>query len=441
MEKPQVVYKDGDTPVSPEELVKLQTASASSKKSDPDDEDEEEEESAKEKEELAAKEKEAKEKKEKEDADSEDEDEKEKLAAELKEKEDKDKSEKEKGEKAKKKDAPDDKAFDEIISKELSEKYEIKSKKQLIETLDLVDKAATLNDSLKKELEDVKKSKTEIKFASKDHEAAYNFIKDAPKDLQPERLITLGELKKIDVDKADAKALMRQKYIIMHPEISREDAEFKFDQFYDRKYNPKKEDFDSDEKFAKAEREAKISLTTSKVKAQEFLRKKQESYKVSEDKAPEKPKVNEAVSKSIVQNSKEITEFIDKLEKVDIPMGEGKKFSYKLSEEMRKELRTATAWVKNPAYYNEKGELPGFSPKENTVSAIYHLFHDKLIPEIVKEAQKRAKSEQIEEAAGTQPNRTGKSGGEATKTAKSIDEQNEELIRQKESKKKTPAMA
>jgi hypothetical protein len=401
LEKP-VDKKDGKKPAA--------------KKEDPEDEDDEEEEE--EEEAGAGKDKKKPEAKEEKKEDPEDEDEDDEEEEELSE---------------------EDKAFNKTIAGRLGKKYGIKSLKALEETLSVVDDAIKGQKILETEIETLKKAEPKLKFESKDHEAAYEFIKEVPKGLQPERLITLAELRALDTENADPRQILRQKYILEHPELTREEVDLKFDRYFKKKYTINPEAFDSDAERQEEEKLAKITMKSDVAKAKSYIATQKDKFKAPEKEEEKPTEVSEPIKRNIASNVKQMNEFLDGFDKVVIPM-EGGKFKFTVTEDDKKALRSAMDWIKNPALYSEKGELKGFDAQEQTISAFLALNHKRVLPEIWKQASRVASKKSIEEISSTSPGRKAK-GPEAEKVQRTEEQQWDDMLKNKDSKKKARVAA
>jgi hypothetical protein len=379
------------------------------KDEDPEEEEEEEEDSATKKPE--AKKKEEK----KEDPDDEDEDDEEDLSEE-------------------------DKTFNTTLAGKLEKKYGIKSLKELEETLSVVDDAIKGQKILEEEIETLKKAEPKLKFPSKNHEAAYEFISELPKDMQPERMITLAELRAIDIDNADPRHILRQKYILEHPELTREEVDLKFDRYFKKKYTINPDNFDTDTERQEEEKLAKITMKSDVAKAKAYLATQKDKFKAPEKEEEKPAEVSEPIKKGIARNVKEMNEFLDGFDKVVLPMEGGGKFKFTLTDDDKKSVRSAMEWIKNASLYSEKGELKNFDAKEHAISAFLALHHKRVLPELWKQASVTASKKSIEDLSEKGPTRKVK-GPDADKMPKTEEEQWEELLKNKESKKKAARVA
>lgn len=402
-----------------EAKLKKEQAKASADSEDEDEEEEEIEEPAAKKAKVK-KEEPKEEEEEEEDTESEEESEEEESEE---EEEDEDEEETE-----------SDPDLDEAIKSRFGKDYEINSIEDLEETLSALDKIVVKNEELTKELEDVRSSKTKLVFETPEQEKAYEFIKDMPKNRQGEGLQTWAELIQMDIDGTDPKLALRQQYVIKHPELTREEATAKFERDYSRKYTVKAEDFDDDKEREEEEKMRKIDLKSDSAKAKEFLKKEQQNYKAKDTKQ-EDSKVSEVIAEGIAKTTREATAFLKEFKHIEFDLGNGK-FKFVLTEDKHKQLREAVeVWTKNPASYDAKGKLQGFDPEESTLSLTFAMFYKDIIPELISQTRTKTAVRKIEELSEAKPTRKAK-GGSASNIPKSEDEQIDELIKAKESKRK-----
>jgi hypothetical protein len=339
----------------------------------------------------------------------------------------------------KSKDEPTDKkSDDEPIGSWFDEKYGIKTKKELYSTLETIDSVAQLNKKLEADLEAEKKKKVELEFESEDQRSAYEFTKSIPKDMQPEAVVTLGELRKIDVDAAAPKDLLRMKYLIEHPDLSRDKALYAFDRYYEKYLTVNLEKYDTDKERDDAKKDVEIDIEIKTAAAKKIIREQKEKYKPRENKT-EPEKLNPEIERAVAQNAKSMDDFFSKNDKIAIPIeGTDQAITLALTDDMKKELRSASAWVGNPKMYKADGKLEGFGgPQELTKQLVGFLFLPQLTKQIHAQATMIADKKRIEDLGNTNPDRSGK-GDVDTSNLKgmSMDEQNERLIQEKEQRKK-----
>lgn len=400
------------------------TDPAAKKADDPEEEEEEPEEEAPEENEKKPK---AKTKSDTEDEESDEEDQDDSKKKDVKADADEDAEEEEE---------ETDEEINELIESKFGEKYEIKNVDELEETLDALDAIVTKNEELEKQLEAAKKAPKEPAFESEAHKKAFEFIKDAPKEMHGERLLTWAELNAIDIDNSDTKFVLRQEFIIKHSELTREEASRKFDRKYTQKYVVDPEKFEGDESALKEEEDdRKIDLKTDAARARKFLKETQQEFKSNPKDKEEAPKINESVKDGVAQNTRSAESFMKQFKEIKIEDGDVK-MSFKLNDEKLKEIRGGLmAWIKNPANYTEKGELIGFDPEKSALQFALALYPEEILKEALRQSKTQTAVKKIEEVTGTKPSRKAK-GGDATNTPKSEESMWDELIKQKELKKK-----
>lgn len=317
--------------------------------------------------------------------------------------------------------------LDEQIKSRYFEKYEIESLKDLDEILEVTDKITEENDRLKEELEAAKKA--EPAFANEAQKKAYEFIKDFDPSVQGEALKTWANVVSMDIENADGKAVLRENFILSRPELSRQDAEAKFERDFIRKYVPKMEKYDSDEEYEEAKKDAEIDLKADVAAARKALKEKQKEFQYKPaDKEPEKkaPEVPAEISAAIKTNVAEMEAYQSKLtELVVSPTGKKEDaFPVKFKKEEWKAINAVTkSWVSNPGSYDKKGELlQKWTPDQATERAALLLYGDDILKKLYEHAKTVVAKQRVEEIAKVKPDRESKVSS-ATAPEPSEDEQ------------------
>lgn len=327
---------------------------------------------------------------------------------------------------------------DVYIKETLGEKFQINSEEELIETLESVDKLLEENEELKAKLEE--KGETKPVFANAAQEKLFNFINDigyAP-EKHGEGLQTYARVMSIDKE-TDGRIVMEEKYILDHPELTREEAQYKFGKHYTKNFGDlKRDDFESDEEYKEAEKDRKIDKKSAEAKAREIIEKKQKEFKSSPDKKDETPLVSEAVAKGIEQTSKVYSEHLNQVKELVFSPTEDEDddYAYVFKPEQLKSIRALCEnWLKNPANYDKKGDLIGGTDPETSVQrAAFTLFGPDIVARNYEHAMSIASIQRAEEISTQKPNRVSKTG-DAGKVVLSAEEQNQALIEQKRGKK------
>jgi len=332
-----------------------------------------------------------------------------------------------------KKDEEQDPAkLNEVIKARYAEKYEIESLEDLDEILEVVDKITEDNDRLKEQLEAAKKA--EPTFANEAQKKAYEFIKDFDPSMQGEALKTWANVVSMDIDRADGKAILRENFILSRPELSRQDAEAKFERDFIRKYVPKMEKYDSDEEYEEAKKDAEIDLKADIAAARKALKEKQKEFQYKPaDKEPENkaPEVPAEIRASIKTNVAEMEAYQAKTSELVIsPTGNKEDaFPVKFSKNEWNAIKTITkGWVSNPASYDKNGELlTALTPAEATERAALLLFGKDIMKKMYEHAKTVVSIQRVEEVGKVKPNRESKVSS-ATAPEPSEDEQWAALI-------------
>jgi hypothetical protein len=327
---------------------------------------------------------------------------------------------------------------DAYIKETLGEKFEINTESELLERLEAADEILQENEELKAQLKE--KGEAKPKFDNDGEEKLFKFIKDIgynPAKFS-EGLQTYARVMSID-ENTDGRIAMEEKYILDHPELTREEAQYKFSKHYTKNFAPlNRDDFESDEEFKEAEKERQIDKKTAEAKAREVIAKKQKDFKSTSDKEDKSgPEVNEAVSRSIERNAKEFESHISAVTEIIFSPEESEDddFALKFSPDQLKKIRAVCDnWIKNPANYDEKGKLIGDQdPEVNFKRAAYLLFGDEIVAKNYEHAKTIYSIQRAEQISTTTPNRKSKTG-DAGKVALTEEQQWQNIIANKKKK-------
>lgn len=393
----------------------LDAEKAKSLKSETEEEEEEEEKSDKEEEKDDSKKSESEEEEEKRDDKSEEEEE---------EKSDKEEEEK-KESTEKKEESPLD--IDTEIKNRFGEEYEINSIEELEQILENTQKLLDENEELKEKVEAAAQPR-EPEFANEAQKSAFNFIKNYDPEQQGDALESWAKLVKMDVDKADPRMVLEEHFVQAHPELTRQQAMRKFSRDYERKYVPKQEDFDDDNKFAVAKEDADIDLTADVAAAKKALKAKQKEiqYTPTDKKEDSTPKKNEDVERSIERYAKEFDEYQKDFDSIIFAPSdkEDDNFQAKFTKDQVKAIKTLTkTWVSNPANYDEKGKLRyELNPEEATKKAAFTLFGDEMFAKMWEHAVQALSIKRADEIGRKKPDRESKVSTASAKEL-SVDDQ------------------
>src|SRR5690606_32732783 len=212
-----------------------------------------------------------------------------------------------------------------------------------------------------------------------------------------------------DLSKTDEKLLLEMEFVLKHPELTREEARHKFNRDFNRKFTIDKEEFDSDADYEDALKDLNIDKKMAVEQARKYLSAKQEEIKTKPS-ADEKKKneVPEAVQQGIVRNIAEFDKFVNGDPKKGIEPAKEIVWSVTDKDDLVFKLtpkqldivkRSVHSWAKNPASYNEKGELlTGDSAEDMFIRTAMSLFFKDILavwgPEVTNIASK-LKAEEI----------------------------------------------
>lgn len=279
-------------------------------------------------------------------------------------------------------------------------KYGVKTQAE-VETL--IENALALQDEHEALTAKMKENEAgKPKFSSEKEEKAFNFLKQFDINRQGEALDTYAKLIAMDVDQSDEMMVLEERYIHEHPEWSRTEAQRMFQKEHNRKYNLKKENFESEEEYKSEVEDAAIMKKGEVARARTFLKEKQTTYKPKP--VEEKPLVSEAVTKSIEKTAPEYTEFADKTSEITFEQG-ADKYTFKLDADKKAKVNEAVkAWVKNPANYNQDGKLLGVKDPKQMLSIVAGgMFMNDIISAVADQVKNSVNIKRVEEVGKTQP--------------------------------------
>lgn len=317
--------------------------------------------------------------------------------------------------------------FEEVFGK----KYGVKTQ---ADADTLIENALALQDeheALKTELSELKTNGGKPKFSSDKEEKAFNFIKQFDINRQGEALDTYAKLISMDVDQSDEMMVLEERYIHEHPEWSRTESQRMFQKEHNRKYNLKKDDFDSEEAYNSELEDLAIMKKGEVSRARTFLKEKQATYKPKP--VEERPLVSEAVTKSIEKTTPEYTEFADKTNEIIFEQG-GDKYTFKLDADRKaKVVEAVNAWVKNPANYSQDGKLLAVKdPKQMLTIVAGGLFMNDIIDAVADQVKNSVNIKRVEEVGKVQPKKRKAIGsGEVNKPDDDLYAQAARLLKKK----------
>jgi hypothetical protein len=320
---------------------------------------------------------------------------------------------------------------DAYIAQVFGEKYGVKTEADLTNIVDKALDAMDELEALKKENATYKADSGKPKFPSKAHESAYEFVSKFDPNMQGEALQTFAKLVTMDLEKADPRMILEEQFVHQNPQWTRSEAQRMFSKEYARKYTLNREKFEgSDAEFAEEEADIAIMKKGDIAKATSYLKDLREKHKPA---AAEAPKTNEKVTEAIKKNATTYGGFVDKAEEIVFEDG-ADKYVFKLDAEKKKRVIDAVNnWVKNPASYNEAGELVGAgTPEEMFETIVGGMFIRDISKALQSQVKNKVTTKRVEEIATKQPKkRSTPSSGEAKGNKDDLDEQAIRIIKKK----------
>jgi hypothetical protein len=322
-------------------------------------------------------------------------------------------------------------SVDAVIEDQFSEKFGVKTAKEIE---NLITNALDVQDeleSLKKTNEELKAAKP--KFLSAAHEAAYNLVSQFDPKLQGEALQTFAKLVGMDLESASPEMALEEEFIHKNPHWSRSEAQRMFKKQFAKTYTLDRTKFEgTDEEFEEEKKDLELLLKGDAAKAKAFLKETREKHKPATE--AEKPKVSEVVTKAVEQTTKQYSDFVEKTGEITFGDGEDK-FVFKLDADRKKQAsQMLKNWVSNPTSYDEKGALIGAEGPENALkNVIGALFINEIVKDASASASSKASTKRLEDLAKKKPKkRTAPASGEGQgSVGDDLDEQARRIIKLK----------
>lgn len=318
---------------------------------------------------------------------------------------------------------------DDFVKAVYEEKFGVKTQAELDELIETAADVMEEHEALKKEVADLKVQKP--KFSSQEEEKAYDFIKKFGVPRQGEAFQTYAKLIAMDVDNADPRMLLEERFVHENPELTREEAQKKFARDFNRKYTLSRESFDGTDDEYKEELEMlEIDKKSEVNKAKKFLKEEQVKYKPAAKE--DGPKVSETVKQSIEKNTSSYGSFAKDFKEITFEES-GEKVVFQIDKDKNAMISNAMMeWVKNPANYDEKGKLVGVNNANEMAQQVAGaLFLKDFIKAVVSQVKNSVSSKRIDEVAERKPESRKSVGGSKPIKGDDLYESAQELIRKK----------
>ena len=331
-------------------------------------------------------------------------------AEEEEEKEEKEPAEEEKEEEKKDK-VEEPQAVDDYIKEKYSE-MGIESEADLDEQLAAYTELQTKYKSLEEEISALKESEGKPKFSSTQEEKAFEFLKEFDITRMGEGMQTLARVVTMDLDSADPRIILEEKFILDHPELTREESLRKFSRDYKKKYTAEKESFDTEEAYNEEMQDLKIEEKSAVAKAKEYLAKKQKEFKSAPKEAAADIKSNPVVQTNIQKNVSALDGYIKTFDSITYAPTNDEKdnFPVKFNKGQLKAIHNAAKeWVSNPMSYDADGTVTGgFDPDQSIVKIAYLLYGEDILAKMYAHVTSQADIKRAEKIATIKPNRVAK---------------------------------
>jgi hypothetical protein len=327
---------------------------------------------------------------------------------------------------------------DDFIKEKYAESLGVNSEEELDAKIESFVKLNSDFEALKAEHETLKASADKPKFATPQEEKAFEFLKEYDITNIGEGAETLAKIVTMDIEKANPRILLEEKFIIEHPELTREESLRKFNRDYNKKYVVKEDDFETKEAYEEELADRKIDEKVAVSKAREFLSKKQQELKGKAKEVKPEPTENPVIQQSINQHVSKVDAYLNKFESVTYAPTEDKKdnFTIKFSKDQLKAIRDGVkGWVSNPKSYDDKGKIIGdFNEEKNTIAVAYLLFGEDMMAKMYAHAMSQADIKRADQIAQKKPTRDAKTAIDGV-AGMSEEKQQEMMIRKKKAER------
>lgn len=327
---------------------------------------------------------------------------------------------------------------DDFIKEKYSEKLGVETEDALDEKLEELIQLSTEHEALKAELAELKASEGKPKFSSKQEEKAYEFLKEFDVTRMSEGMQTLARIVTMDLEHAEPRIMLEEKFIIEHPELTREESLRKFSKDYAKKFTVKKEDFESEEAYKEELEDVKIEEKSAVAKAKDFLAKKQKEFKAAPKEESVEAKTSPVVQTSIQKNVAALDGYIKDFNSITYAPTKDEKdnFTIKFTKEQLKTIHEATkGWVRDSNAYDDKGEIKGgFDPEKNVIKVTYLLYGEDILAKMYAHVMSQADIKRAEQIATKKPDREAKTAIDKV-AGGSEEKQWDDMIRRKKTQR------
>ena len=336
------------------------------------------------------------------------------------------------------------------IKTKFNEKYGVESESDLDEILQSTSEVVTKYQELEAKYQELEKKAAEPRYRTEQEQKIAEFLSSYDPDKFGEGLSTIGSILAMDPANVSGRTALEEAFIISHPNLSRDEAKELFSEEFSTKYQVDRNNFDSDEAFARAKKLADIKMKDAESEARKVLLAKKEELKAKPPtSAPETKKDQPPANKPAEIPAETVKQYTDAVQKFFNPApgqtfnqfqyvsddGKDVLHTLVLDAEKQKDIQEFVMnYVKRPEFYDKSGKIPNFDPQEIAKTGLRMLHGDWMEDQLwaaVKTVAAKLRAEQI---AGTKPDKESKGGGDVKL---SVDDQFAELARkQKEARRR-----
>ncbi len=279
-----------------------------------------------------------------------------------------------------------------------------------IDTVEGLQEVLESNDKLANELEKERNKKV---FSSEKEEKLHKFLKDWDLDMIGEGMQSAATLLNMDIENIDQRKGLEEAYIIENTDLTREEAKALFNKEYRKKYEIKKESFDTDEEYEEEKKIVDIQLKKDFNKAKKLLIEKKDSLRV--EKKPEK-KEEEVPVDSIRKYAADIDKYFTKFDKfVQTDEAGNELYTIPLSQDQRGQIKEAMQnYIQRKDVYDKSGKINNFDLPDLSQAFAEILFGKWMNEQRNRQIRVIAQGLKAEQIAGKVPDKVSKAQGKAS---------------------------
>lgn len=302
--------------------------------------------------------------------------------------------------------------IDDYIRDRYAEKFGVEDELSLDSKLEEYGAMAEELEELRNKVKDLETAGANPVFTSEQEKKAFEFLKEFDVTRMGEGMQTIARIVTMDIASADPRVALEEKFIIEHPELTREESLLLFNRDYKKKYEIRRDDYDTEEAYNEEAKLLEIAKKTAVRKAKDFLAAKQVDFKAEAKKGQQKPEANPVIDKSINEVVSEVDSYMKEFQSITYQPTESKNdnFTIKFTPEQVKTMhKTLKDWVSNRSTYDANGEIVGGFDIDEKVAQVAHLLYgEDMMAKMYAHVMNQADIKRAEQIATKKPTREAK---------------------------------